>query len=79
MKRLQIALMSMALAACASTPPAQVAEKPDVDRNCVRQTGSRIEKPEERLCQPGHVYTREDLERSGGISTGDALKRIGVR
>lgn len=74
-----IGMVLAALAGCASAPPAQVAQEPKVDRNCVRDTGSRIEKSDDSLCQPGQVYTREDLERSGGITTGDALKRLRVR
>jgi outer membrane cobalamin receptor len=76
MKRHGWVLIAAFVAACASAPPAKIAQEPEVKRNCVRETGTRIEKPDDGMCQPGRVYTREDLERSGGIGTGDALKRI---
>lgn len=79
MERHAFVLIAALLAGCASAPPAKVSQEPRVDRNCVRDTGTRIERADDDRCQPGRVYTREDLERSGGIGTGEALKRIGVR
>lgn len=79
MERPLFVLIAAFVAGCASAPPTKVAQEPEVDRNCVRDTGTRIERPEDSLCQPGRVYSREDLERSGAISTGDALKRLGTR
>lgn len=79
MERHAFVLIAALLAGCASAPPAKVAQEPRVAPNCVRDTGTRIERADDDRCQPGRVYTREDLERSGGITTGEALKRIGVR
>jgi outer membrane cobalamin receptor len=80
MERHALVLIAAAfLAGCASAPT-EVAKEAEVDRACVRDTGTRIEQPEGKcVASPGRVYTREDLERSGGIGTGEALKRIGVR
>jgi hypothetical protein len=72
--------LALALGACASQPT-EVAEQSEQPKaGCVRETGTRIEHDDKDKCDgPGRTYTREDLERSGGISTGDAVKRLGVR
>jgi hypothetical protein len=79
-KLLTAAGLALALGACASQPT-EVADQSDPPkRSCVRETGTRIEHDDKKKCDgPGRTYTREDLERSGGISTGEAVKRLGVR
>ena len=76
----------VALAGCAGTPnqsqdalvqdpakSAQATEQP----NCLRETGSRLPPAEGRcLASAGRVVEREELERTGAISTGEALKRL---
>ena len=71
-------ILALALGACASQPTEVAEESADPKRGCVSETGTRIEKKDE--CNgPGRTYTREDLERSGGMTTGDAVRRMGVR
>lgn len=58
------------------------AGEPLSDRNCLRETGSRIvarqnAKGQKRCTgMPGHAYTREDLDRTGQINTADALRTL---
>jgi hypothetical protein len=77
-----LVLAVLALGACA-TQPTEVAQKPeDAKAGCVRETGTHIERKEgkkEDCVGPGRTYTREDLERTGGVTTSDALRRAGVR
>lgn len=49
------------------------AEKP----SCLQYTGSRI-RPPAGQCAPsrGRVYSREDIERTGGVNLNDALRRL---
>lgn len=53
------------------------------DRNCLRDTGSRIpvrddDRRGRRDCKPGvgRVYDREDLMRTGETDIGEALERL---
>jgi hypothetical protein len=70
----------LALGACASQPT-EVAEKAeDPKRGCVRETGTRIESEKKDECNgPDRIYTREDIERTNSITTGEAVRRMGVR
>ena len=70
----------LALGGCATEPRTETAEdSTQATRHCIRDTGTRVEVPEGRCVNaPGRVYTNEDLERSGGMSVGDALRRIGL-
>jgi hypothetical protein len=65
------------------------AKKPDVnERNCLRQTGTRISSGtqvssradghKDRKCTGanGRAYTREDLERTGEVDIADALRKL---
>lgn len=57
------------------------AKKELADRNCLRQTGSRIAPRADkhgRKCvnAPGRSYSKEDLDRTGAIDTADALRRL---
>lgn len=57
----------------ASTPPVI---KPG-DRNCLRDTGSRIPaKPGECLPVAGRSYTGQELRNTGAIDTGRALQML---
>lgn len=79
MKTLALTLLAtVLLGACASSPPATrtQAEAP-VDRNCLRETGSRIPpRPGACVIGVGRSYSRDDLDRTGGATTGDALRRL---
>lgn len=55
------------------------------DRNCMRQTGSRIvarhnaqsgKAGQRCVSANGRVYTREDLQRTGVVDIADALRRL---
>jgi len=73
--------LALALGACASQPT-EVAEKSaEPKAGCVSETGTRIERKDgkDAKCEPGRTYSREDIEHSGGITTGEALRRMGVR
>jgi outer membrane cobalamin receptor len=70
--------LALALGACA-TQPTEVAEKSADEKSCVTETGTRIESAKKDCQGPGRTYTREDIERTGGISTSEALRRLGTR
>ena len=65
----------------AATP---VSEKADVDRYCLRETGTRIRAHATRAngrrgcpsMRSGRVYTQEDLRATGEISIAEALRRL---
>lgn len=78
-KLLTLGTLALALGACA-TQPTPAEDKVAQQEQCIRETGTRIEL-EQGKCQnvPGHAYSREDIERTGGVRTSDALKRLGVR
>jgi hypothetical protein len=74
--------LALALGACASQPTEVAQKSEDAKAGCVRETGTHIERKEDKkedCVAPGRTYTREDLERTGGITTNDALRRAGVR
>lgn len=48
-------------------------------RHCLGHTGTRIPRAQARCSVGGRVYTREDLERSGGMDIGDSLRRVDPR
>ena len=54
-----------------------VAKRP---RDCVTETGSRIKmkEKEKRLCNgvAGRSYDKEDLDRTGALTIGEALERL---
>lgn len=61
------------------------AKADEVDRFCLRETGSRIPmasrvsgKRDQRRCTGanGRVYTREEIERTGEVDLADALRRL---
>ena len=77
MKLLLAGAAALLLAACAGQP-AQVADKSAAaDKNCVRETGTRI-KVKEGECAPvdGRVYTNEDLQRTGAQTLNEAVSRL---
>ena len=64
------------LAACAGNPANEAAgaKQANDDRNCLRETGSKVER--EGCAGHGRTVTREELERSGGQNTTESLKRV---
>jgi hypothetical protein len=53
--------------------------KPLSDTTCLRETGSRITKRAGKprcTAQPGRVYSKDDIDRTGYTSLGDALRAL---
>ena len=68
----------LALSGCASTRSPDTAQKDAaVERHCLRETGTRAARGADYCGGPGRVYTREDLDRTGGLTVRDALGRLG--
>lgn len=80
-----------AQAQAASDATADPSAKQQVDRNCLRHTGSRIvaranaprstRERKDKLGQrcvaaSGRVYSRDDIERTGEIDIADALRKL---
>jgi hypothetical protein len=51
------------------------------DSHCVVETASRIQRPADKACSatPGTSYSQQELESTGRISTGDALRQLDPR
>jgi len=68
----------------AVTPAKQAAAEKSADAFCLRETGSHLrairndhsEHAVECVAAPGHAYTREDIERTGAITTSEALRQL---
>ncbi|MGH8443142.1 MAG: hypothetical protein ACRETF_09600 [Nevskiaceae bacterium] len=74
---------ALLLCACAGQPPAPstAAAPPKVGTaaQCVRDTGTRIQLPEGACVgQAGRVVTRDQIERTGATSPGQAYPLLGV-
>jgi hypothetical protein len=72
------ACLAAAMAACATTPPpkAPPTAAAKATPGCVPETASRIP-PKDSVCAGfGRAWTGEDLQRTGQINVGDALKMI---
>lgn len=66
------------LGACAGQPFQDGAKAPQVQRYCLRETGTWLNLPEGRcVVAPGRVYTNDDLQRTGAMTIGQALRRLG--
>lgn len=72
--RMMLLVPVVLLAACAGQPAAQEAKAGSEDRHCLKDTGSKIER--EGCAGHGRTVSRDELERSGEMQTGEALKRI---
>ena len=50
---------------------------PRIDRRCLVETGSRIRSTARRCrAQAGDAYDRDDLDRTGAVTTAEALRRL---
>jgi len=61
------------------TPAAASDRKRLSDENCLRQTGSRITQRDGKpRCtgQPGRVYSKDDIDRTGHTNLADALRAL---
>jgi hypothetical protein len=71
--------LAVGLGGCA-THPAGVQAVAANDPQCIRDTGTRIRDPEHKcLDKPGSSYTQKDIQSTGEIDTGSALKRLDPR
>ncbi|MGH8083122.1 MAG: hypothetical protein ACREP7_21265 [Lysobacter sp.] len=60
--------------------PAAVAKKDRNDPTCLTQTGSRLQSRSKDGCVGyGRSYSRKDLDRTGQIDVGEALRRLDPR
>lgn len=76
---------SVSVSAGKGASAVSAADQKDADAFCLRQTGSHVrsvtpkahgDRAVECASEPGRVYSREDIERTGAISTSDALRRL---
>jgi hypothetical protein len=51
------------------------------DTGCVRDTGTRIAKRDEKGCTgaPGNSFNRDDIDRSGAVTTAEAVRKLSPR
>lgn len=75
---LTAALLAMTLGACTTLPAEREHSLADTrtsaaERLCVRETGTRVR---HGSCQPGRVYTADDLRSTGAVDTQEALRRL---
>jgi hypothetical protein len=86
------AVVAMAAGCATSSSPSDAAriasdasKKPTLDKACVTNTGSRIKpaKGEEakvaNCMQPGSTYSKDELDQTGEIDTGRALRQLDPR
>lgn len=73
-------LAGIALAGCASdgVRPATLAATPAPDPTCITQTGSYLKSDAAGYCLPvnGRSYTREELQRTSGMTLGEKLNNL---
>ena len=63
----------------ASASETRAAREPEVDRHCLKETGTRIRaRAGDRRCTAfaGRVYSRVDIERTGEVDLAAALRRL---
>jgi hypothetical protein len=76
LKTVLVLVAAAGMTACASTPSTTAADQiakvdPGPNRHCV-ETGSRIA----GTCNPGQSYSREEIERTGGLTLSESLSRL---
>lgn len=73
------AALAAGLGGCATHPASGKAVAAN-DRQCVKDTGTRIQDPNRKCVgQPGSSYTQEDIQSTGEIDTGAALRKLDPR
>ena len=78
-KLLAAGWLALALAACAGAPPrdttkSAAAAAATAPAGCVGETGSRI--PQDACAGVGRSYTQEEIQRTGAVDTGRALRLL---
>jgi hypothetical protein len=50
----------------------------DIDKPCVRETGTRTPNRDEDGCNglPGESYDKEQIDRTGAVDTADAIRKL---
>lgn len=58
--------------------PAATPVSETTPHECLQHTGSHLPRDAADPCidAPGEVHTREDIERTGAVTVGDALRRL---
>ena len=80
-----VAAMATGCSTQPQTPDARLAAESAkaaaLKEQCPQDTGSRIKRPPDQAScmQPGSTYSKEDLDRTGAISAGEALKELDPR
>lgn len=66
------------VASAESTQAGKAEEVRKADRNCLRETGSRIKRKDKGGCLPlaGRTYSKDDLDGTGAVTVADALERL---
>ena len=51
------------------------------EKGCVRESGTVLDKRDKDGCTgaPGQSYSREDIDRTGAVDTGDAIRKLSPR
>lgn len=71
--------LAAGLGACATQPAGNKTLAAN-DPQCVKDTGTRIQDPKRKCVgQPGASYTQRDIQNTGEIQTGEALKKLDPR
>jgi len=75
-KLLAVGCLALALAACAGAPLRHTTQAAAVTApaGCVADTGSRI--PQDACAGIGRSYTQEEIQRTGAVDTGQALRLL---
>lgn len=52
--------------------------RPVPDAGCIRESGTLLRKRDKKGCTgaPGQSYSREQIDRTGAIDTGEAIRRL---
>jgi hypothetical protein len=74
---LLVVTLAAIAAGCAVTPETRVTEATPSNMNNCLATGTRIAS-KQRECSPavGRSYSQEDLDRTGALTTAEALRRL---
>jgi len=81
MNRLLIGCVALAVAACATTrpgsaPPSVAQASTVLPSGCVAQTATRIPLSQSECAAFGHVWTEQDVKRTGATDSAQALRLL---
>ena len=73
-------VFALGAAACASTAPQSLSQTALAAQRppplCVQHTGTRLPVAPQDCAAPGQSFTRQDLQRSGGLDTAQQLQLL---